>query len=66
MSVYREKTWAYDAPVPSIGFSGYSVYKRIKESNIKVVLEGQGADELLSGYTDNWFNFLEFLNFIRF
>ncbi|UEB50858.1 MULTISPECIES: asparagine synthase (glutamine-hydrolyzing) [Campylobacter] len=65
LSVYREKTWAYDAPVPSIGFSGYSVYKRIKESNIKVVLEGQGADELLSGYTDNWFNFFRVFKFYK-
>lgn len=31
-------------------FPLFSLYKKIKERKIKVVLEGQGADELLGGY----------------
>ncbi|MGY0217558.1 asparagine synthase (glutamine-hydrolyzing) [Endozoicomonadaceae bacterium StTr2] len=32
-------------------YAQYRVFKRVKESGIKVTLEGQGADELLGGYS---------------
>lgn len=31
-------------------YAQYRVFKLIKENNIKVVLDGQGADEILAGY----------------
>ncbi|MBK8622142.1 MAG: hypothetical protein IPN79_10330 [Saprospiraceae bacterium] len=33
-------------------FLGYHVFEKAKEKNVKVLLNGQGADEYLSGYTD--------------
>lgn len=40
-----------DEPFGSLSiFSQYSVFKRIRDKGIKVVLDGQGADELLGGY----------------
>jgi asparagine synthase (glutamine-hydrolysing) len=59
INIYRRKTWVYDSPIPSIGFSGYSVYKKIQETGVKVIIEGQGADELLAGYCKYWANFFQ-------
>lgn len=40
-----------DEPFTTTGmYAGYRVYKRAKECNVKVLLDGQGADELLCGY----------------
>ncbi len=40
-----------DEPVgSSSAFAQYRVFKAIKQAGIKVVLDGQGADELLAGY----------------
>lgn len=42
---------AQDEPFGSLSiFAQYCIYKKIHEANIKVVLTGQGADEMLSGY----------------
>ena len=43
--------WFQEAPVwsPAI-FSLHSLYRRISEAGIRVVLEGHGADEMLGGY----------------
>jgi asparagine synthase (glutamine-hydrolysing) len=42
---------AQDEPYGSTSiFSQYMVFKKIKEKNIKVILDGQGADEALGGY----------------
>ena len=43
--------WHQEIPLagPSI-LAQWAVMKKIKDSNIKVVLDGQGADEILSGY----------------
>lgn len=43
--------WHLDAPAysPAI-IPQWSIMKRLREDGIKVVLEGQGADELLGGY----------------
>ena len=32
-------------------YAQYAVYALAKEKNIKVLLDGQGADEILAGYT---------------
>jgi asparagine synthase (glutamine-hydrolysing) len=45
--------WLYHQEEPvssSSAFVQYMVYKKAKQSGIKVMLEGQGADELLAGY----------------
>lgn len=40
-----------DEPFTTTGmYAGYRVYKKAKECNVKVLLDGQGADELLCGY----------------
>lgn len=40
-----------DEPFTTTGmYAGYCVYKKAKECNVKVLLDGQGADELLCGY----------------
>jgi asparagine synthase (glutamine-hydrolysing) len=42
---------AQDEPVPSLGmYSQYSVMKLARGAGIKVLLDGQGADEALAGY----------------
>jgi len=35
----------------------FEVMKLAKENNIKVLLDGQGADEMLAGYTFYWFTY---------
>ncbi|MBA2648876.1 MAG: asparagine synthase (glutamine-hydrolyzing) [Legionella sp.] len=43
--------WAQDEPFGSMSiFAQYCVFKKIGDTNIKVVLDGQGADEMLGGY----------------
>ena len=32
-------------------YAGYRLYKMVKEKGFKVILEGQGADEILAGYS---------------
>jgi asparagine synthase (glutamine-hydrolysing) len=45
--------WHMDEPYQSQSvFLGYHVFEKAKEKNVKVLLNGQGADEYLSGYTD--------------
>lgn len=40
-----------DEPFTTTGmYAGYRVYKKARECNVKVLLDGQGADELLCGY----------------
>lgn len=44
---------AYHQEEPFVGatvFAQWSVFKKIHEANLKVVLDGQGADEILIGY----------------
>ena len=43
--------WYMEQPVPSLSyFSNYEIYKLIHDHEIRVVLTGQGGDELLLGY----------------
>ena len=43
--------WHHDEPlIKASMFGGYHVYKLAKESGTTVVLDGQGADELMGGY----------------
>ena len=44
--------WHMDEPFGSMsGFAQWSVFKKAKEKGLTVMLDGQGADEQLAGYT---------------
>jgi len=44
-------TWIMDEPYQSqSAFLGYHIYASVKSKGIKVLLNGQGADEILNGY----------------
>lgn len=43
-------TWAMDTPFANSSMSGWHTYKLVQAHQIKVTLEGQGADEQMSGY----------------
>ena len=47
----KKLVWHQEIPLagPSV-LAQWAVMKKIKDINIKVVLDGQGADEILSGY----------------
>lgn len=48
----------HEEPIQSASvYAQYRVFKAAKETGIKVLLDGQGADELLGGYNkyDHWF-----------
>lgn len=48
---YRKFVWHHDEPlIKASMFGGYEVYRHAKENGVTVVLDGQGADELLGGY----------------
>ena len=43
--------WFQDEPIPTMSiFAQYCVFEEAKKNNIKVMLDGQGADEILAGY----------------
>ncbi len=47
----RKLIWHHDEPLLSSSmYGGYLVYKLAKNHGVTVVLDGQGADELLGGY----------------
>ena len=49
--VAEKLTWYQDEPVGSTNiFAQWSVFKLSSENGVKVMLDGQGADELLAGY----------------
>jgi len=51
--------WAHDEPVHSpAAFIGYRLYELARARGVKVVLGGQGADEILGGYTSYYPAFL--------
>ena len=47
----RSITWHQDEPFISTSiYAQWLVFKLVKENHVKVILDGQGADELLAGY----------------
>lgn len=55
--------WYMDSPFPNTAMSGWHTYKLIQKNKIKVTLEGQGADEQLSGYLGYVYIYLISLSF---
>jgi asparagine synthase (glutamine-hydrolysing) len=55
----RQFVWAHDEPVGGLSiYAGYDLARLTHENGIKVTLNGQGGDELLAGY---WQQYLLFL-----
>lgn len=53
-SIIDELTWHQDLPFSSASVvAQWLVFREIKQAGLKVVLDGQGADELLGGYDDH-------------
>ena len=51
ISDWEKFSWQQEAPVGSASvFAQYKVFELAKQHNIKVLLDGQGADETLAGY----------------
>ena len=47
----RKLTWLHDEPLNGSGpIAQYHVFRLAKEHQMKVMLDGQGADEILAGY----------------
>ncbi|CAN1209717.1 Asparagine synthetase [Tumidithrix helvetica PCC 7403] len=45
-------TWVQDEPFASTSiFAQWCVFRQASQSGVKVILDGQGADEILAGYT---------------
>ncbi len=54
--------WFQDEPFCSTSvFAQWSVFKEAKDNNIKVMLDGQGADEILAGYHSFFYPHLVYL-----
>lgn len=55
----RNFIWHHDEPVGSFAhYAGFVLAKLIAEHKIKVVLNGQGGDEILGGYWQQYFSYL--------
>ena len=55
---YRKLTWHMDEPIASASpFAQWFVNKAVKKSSIHVMLDGQGADEVLAGYHSIYLNY---------
>ena len=51
MAELEKLCWHQEEPFPSSGmYAQYKVFELAKQNNVKVLLDGQGADELLAGY----------------
>jgi len=57
---FKKNIWIYDdlSTVDGGLFSEFLLAQKVKEASIKVVLVGEGADEIFGGYT--WFQFSQF------
>lgn len=51
---FSSMLWYYDSPSPWFGHGAVSLTKKAQEKKVKVILGGQGADEILAGYDDFW------------
>jgi asparagine synthase (glutamine-hydrolysing) len=57
---FRDLLYTQELPMRSFAiYSQYSIYKYInKNTNVKVLLNGQGADEIFSGYSDHGYFYI--------
>lgn len=51
---HEEVIYAMDYPPESTCMSGWHTFKRVAQTEVKVTLDGQGADEQLAGYLTYW------------
>jgi asparagine synthase (glutamine-hydrolysing) len=49
--------WFEENCYDKFNVAAYNTYALCKENSIKVTLDGQGADELLAGYSRFWYNY---------
>lgn len=62
--VTSDMIWFHDEPYQSLSvFSAYNVFQLVKSNNVKVLLNGQGADEYLGGYGQ--FTYVRLISKIR-
>jgi asparagine synthase (glutamine-hydrolysing) len=55
----RKLVWHQDEPFGSTSiYAQWSVFRLVHQNNVKVVLDGQGADEMLGGYASTMPHFL--------
>jgi asparagine synthase (glutamine-hydrolysing) len=55
----RRFIWHHDEPVGSFAhYAGFELARLISESKTKVVLNGQGGDEILGGYWQQYYTYL--------
>ena len=47
---FEKMIWAMENPPDNSCMSGWYTFKKVKETEVKVTLDGQGADEQLAGY----------------
>ena len=48
---FEKLAWHQEEPFPSSSiYAQYKVFELAKKHNVKVLLDGQGADEILAGY----------------
>lgn len=58
--------YSLDVPIWSTStFAQYSVMKLAQENNVKVLLDGQGGDELLAGYPHHYYYYWNTLPFTK-
>ena len=58
MAWFNDATWFNDLPLGSGFTAQYAVMKLAQENGIKVLLDGQGSDELTAGYRHSFYRFL--------
>jgi len=63
---YTKMIYHADLPPNPSNMSGWHTYKLTKNNGVTVTLDGQGADEILAGYSSYIFNYLNELSFLRF
>ncbi len=71
IEAFKKLVYVHDTPVPSTSyFAGWKVASLVKAQNIKVLVAGQGADELFGGYHHHFYKYARYLlltgNIIRY